>query len=143
MLISHVDYGDCIDADKVFLAEREYEVRLSRLDEIRQAALTTLQHKQEKSAMINPRWMHPEEGELVRLRRDRLDTQKSKKLEPRWLGPFLLKTMSKNRRSAMLWTVDTGLEVGVHHVNKMAVYFPSSWSDWRTQMENSQATEQY
>lgn len=58
------------------------------------------------------------------LRRYALDTQRSRKLEPRWVGPYLLSSLSENQRSGRLRTLRDDKEIGRRRINNMKLYVP-------------------
>lgn len=103
----------------------EFETRLMKLDEIREIGQQQMWDTQQARVDSKARvWKPPEVGDLVLLRRYALDTQRSKKLEPRWIGPYLLSSLSENKRSARLRTVHGDAEIGRHHINNMKLYVP-------------------
>lgn len=104
---------------------REYETRLLKLDEIRELGQQQMWNTQNARVDSKERvWKPPETGDLVLLRRYALDTQRSRKLEPRWVGPYLLSSMSENQRSGKLRTLHGDKEIGRHHINNMKLYVP-------------------
>ena len=58
--------------------------------------------------------------DLILLRRYSLDTQKGKNLEPRWVGPYTIERLARNKRSAVIRSV-TGGKASRHHINNLTV----------------------
>lgn len=106
-----------------FAIERQFEARLARLDEIRDLTIDARADEQigKLEGHRNP-WIPPKVGDLVLLRRYRLDTQKSKKLECRWSGPYVLASLSYHNTTAVLQSPVTGAKIGKHHVDHLKLY---------------------
>lgn len=120
-----------------------FKTRLARLDEVRERAIEiTAQHQQAQHRKSDPRWVSPKQGELVLLRRYRLDTQKGKKLEPRWIGPYILESLSPNGRSGWLKSLHTEANIGRHHLNNLKLYLAREDSEWMNQARRTQEMEQ-
>lgn len=99
------------------------ESRLERIEEMRNAAADRAMATQAKQAEnFRAHWETPRVGDLVLKRRYELDTQRSKKLEPRWIGPFVLDRFSGTGQSAFLRDIQTGGDIGRHAVNNLKLY---------------------
>ena len=96
-------------------------------DEIRTSAIEKRLAEQVKIALKSEeaeRFQTPRPGDLVMLRRYGLHNQRSKKLEPRWTGPYLLKKVLQSGRSTVLQDLTTGKEVGRYAINHLKVHCP-------------------
>lgn len=75
-------------------------VRLDAIDEMRDTyILGKLANKTEMAERHQPTYASPCQGDLVVLRGSVLDTQRGRKLEPKWDGPYLLSRILKNGRA--------------------------------------------
>jgi hypothetical protein len=109
--------------EQAFLENALMEGRLERIDEMRNCAADRAMTTQAKDAeKFRARWETPRVGDLVLQRRYELDTQKSKKLEPRWTGPYVLTRFSGTGQSAHITDLHTGIDIGRHAVNNLKLY---------------------
>jgi len=93
--------------EEAFLAYSMMENRLDLLEEMRNAAAEKAMATQAKDVENHQaRWETPQVGDLVLKRRYELDTQRSKKLEARWIGPYVLAgflgTLQRGKRATFL-----------------------------------------
>ena len=117
----------CVDAGKerdiAEVGAMNHEIKMAALEEIRDTAIKRRMHQQEAVANKDTAiWKLPHLGDLVCLRAHALDTQKGKKLQPRWLGPYKLVKISKNGRSDIVHDIHTEQTVGRYHLNHLKVY---------------------
>lgn len=125
------------------VSDGQRDSRLAKLDEIRDVSSNLRAHEQKVRADRDVKeWKTLREGDLVVLRRYRLDTQKSKKLEPRWSGPYLLSKLSYHGRSGHLTSLHTNAYLGRHHVNQLKKFVPRPEVDWMKDAVEGQRQEQ-
>lgn len=103
----------------------EHDVQLAKLDEWRTLAAQRQleQHQRDITRSKSTRWSRPEAGDLVLLRQYALDTQKGRKLEPRWQGPYKVQSQTRNGQSLNLTDLQSDQSIGRHHVDNCKVYW--------------------
>ncbi|KAI9884385.1 MAG: Platinum sensitivity protein [Watsoniomyces obsoletus] len=125
------------------IEEENYWRRLAQLDERRNNAIDAritdaAKRRQEDS------WKAPKKGDLVLPRRLELDTQRGRKLEPRWEGPYVLSHINYHGRSGVLSAVHEQKIVGRYHINDMKLFVPrernliQNEQDWKTMAQQAE-----
>lgn len=133
------------DPEGDFVTEQMYETRLARMDEIRDMATRLKLREQERieaKSIESMVWEPPSVGDLVLLRRYRLDQQRSHKLEARYIGPYKVTAIAYHGKSATISNVKDGLPIGTHHINNLKMYLPRENVDLARSTEKAAAREQ-
>ena len=105
--------------ESMSVEEANYEVRLARLDEIRNIATKNRLMHQERVAESSDKHgkIIYKNGDLVLLRRLAQDKQKSHKLEPRWEGPYIIDKKNDHEKSLVLRNIHSDDNKGKYHTN--------------------------
>lgn len=102
------------------IAEINFFNRLTRLDEMREIALT--KRVQEQIGLVEgseQNWMPPAKGDLVLVKRMEKHIPA---LDARWKGPYVVKTVNRNGASAKLADFTTGAYRGKYHLNHLKAF---------------------
>ncbi|OAF55282.1 hypothetical protein VC83_08208 [Pseudogymnoascus destructans] len=103
-----------------------YAVRMAKIEEMRDTAteirLRSQQKNAEESEMHLRKYTQMKRGDLVLLRRLSQDNNHSHKLEPRWLGPYILHKLTPSGKSAFLQELHSDQIKGKFHLNDLKLF---------------------
>ena len=104
-----------------------YRAHLDQRDEIRELGLATAAAIQDRKTS-NPQWTKPEVGNLVLVRRFRIEKAHGKKLHTQWTEPKLLVKIARNGVSAYVQDLHGSIgdkaSMKKYHLDDIKVYHP-------------------
>lgn len=108
------------------IGTQEWDLRLACIEEIRELTRERVLLDQEEAELraAIPRYLAPQQGDLVLRRRFQVDKSLGMKLHTKWDGPFRLSRIAKQGVSGDLEDLKTGRFVGRYAFEALKVFVP-------------------
>lgn len=110
-ILEHLNDDSQAEVRAALTEERRMTTAADRAD--RAAARQALENSKEREYKV---------GDLVVLRRAKLDKIHTKKLETKWLGPYYVRKVIYHKKSYQLEDLPTGQGIGIHHADHLKLW---------------------